>query len=103
MTKNLLKIFLMWRLLHFLNFLCSVTGAAFGIFTTVLLHFALRMCWLPKELWQIPGRYPNIFSAVQKVFSFNMKSWCAGIISLIVLLVGYFKCVIESGNNVGIF
>lgn len=65
----------------------AVTGAAFGIFTIVLLHFALRTCWLPEELCQIPGRYPDKFSAVQRVFSFNMKSLCAGIISLVVLLL----------------
>lgn len=80
----------------------SVTGAAFGLFTNVLLHFALRTCWLPEELCQIPGRYPDTFSAVQRVFSLNMKSWCAGIFSLVVLLVCYFKCIVESGNNVGV-
>jgi len=100
--KNLLKISLMWRLLHFLYFLCSVTGAAFGIFTIALLHFALRTCRLPEELCHIPGRYPDKFSAVRRVFSFNMKSLCAGGISLVVLLVCYFKCVVESGNNVGV-
>jgi len=58
--------------------------------TFVLLHFALRTCWLSEELCQVPGRNPDKFSAVQKVFSCNMKTWCAGIISLIVLLVCYF-------------
>jgi len=64
----------------------AVTGSAVGIFTYILLHFALRICWLSEELCYIPGRYPDKFSAVQKIFSFNKKSQWAGIISLIVLL-----------------
>jgi hypothetical protein len=84
------------KIVAFPLFLCSVTGAAVGIFTNVLLHLALRICWLPEELCQIPGRYPDKFSAVQEVFSFNMKSQFAAIISLIVLLVCYFKCVVVS-------
>jgi hypothetical protein len=89
------------NIVAFALLLCSVTGAAVGVFTIVLLHVAMRTCWLPVELHQIPGRYPDKIYAFRKVYSFNTKSWCAFIISVIVLLVCYFKCVVVSGNNVG--
>jgi hypothetical protein len=78
-----------------LYLLCSVTGFAVAVFTTVLLHVALRVCWLLEELHHIPGRYPDEISAFWKAYTFNRKSSCACIMAVIITLVCHFKCVVE--------